>query len=173
MGEAGVSIPDYTTDRNLVSRDDIWLARTALRGSGGAGIIVCEPGDPIPDAPLYVKYIPKKYEVRIHVGNGRAFDWQQKMRARDADHSKIRSHDNGYTFVRNNTDIPIRALGMCQEQAEKAVGALGLDFGAVDVIFNERRDSAYVLEANTAPGLEGTTVTKYADMLRGLFNVGR
>jgi D-alanine-D-alanine ligase-like ATP-grasp enzyme len=37
-----------------------------------------------------------------------------------------------------------------------------LDFGAVDIIYNAKRNECYVLEVNTAPGLEGTTVEKYA-----------
>jgi glutathione synthase/RimK-type ligase-like ATP-grasp enzyme len=39
--------------------------------------------------------------------------------------------------------------------------ASGLDFGAVDVIWNERQQRAYVLEINSAPGLEGTTIDDY------------
>ena len=40
---------------------------------------------------------------------------------------------------------------------------LGLDFGAVDVIWNEHESKAYVLEINTAPGLEGSTVEDYKE----------
>jgi glutathione synthase/RimK-type ligase-like ATP-grasp enzyme len=47
-----------------------------------------------------------------------------------------------------------------------AVAALGLDFGGVDVIWNERRQMAYVLEVNTACGLEGQTVNDYAEAFR-------
>ncbi|MNY63636.1 hypothetical protein D3C86_2006230 [compost metagenome] len=49
-----------------------------------------------------------------------------------------------------------------------AVNAIGLTFGAVDVIWNEYRHQAYVLEVNTAPGLTGTTLEKYAEAFRGL-----
>jgi D-alanine-D-alanine ligase-like ATP-grasp enzyme len=44
--------------------------------------------------------------------------------------------------------------------------ALGLDFGAADVLFNARRNQAYVLEVNTAPGLEGQTVNDYAEAFK-------
>ena len=47
-------------------------------------------------------------------------------------------------------------------QATMAVGCLQLDFGAVDVIWNEAQKRAYVLEVNTAPGIEGTTLMRYA-----------
>jgi len=46
-----------------------------------------------------------------------------------------------------------------------AVDALCLDFGAVDIIYNEHEDKYYVLEVNSAPGLEGTTLEKYVEAL--------
>jgi glutathione synthase/RimK-type ligase-like ATP-grasp enzyme len=46
-----------------------------------------------------------------------------------------------------------------------AVSALGLDFGAVDIIWNEREDKCYVLEVNTAPGLQGSTLENYANAI--------
>ena len=47
-------------------------------------------------------------------------------------------------------------------EATKAVAALGLDFGAVDVIYNEKYGRAYVLEVNTAPGLGEGIAIMYA-----------
>jgi glutathione synthase/RimK-type ligase-like ATP-grasp enzyme len=40
--------------------------------------------------------------------------------------------------------------------------ALGLDFGAVDIIQDDG-GNFYVLEVNTAPGLEGQTIKSYAE----------
>jgi len=54
------------------------------------------------------------------------------------------------------------------EQASLAIAALGLDFGAVDIIWNNHYQLATVLEVNTAPGLEGQTITDYANYFRGL-----
>jgi D-alanine-D-alanine ligase-like ATP-grasp enzyme len=48
----------------------------------------------------------------------------------------------------------------------EAVAALGLDFGAVDII-EDKEGNFYVLEINTAPGLEGHTVTSYAKAFHG------
>jgi len=45
-----------------------------------------------------------------------------------------------------------------------SVMALGLDFGAVDIVYNENDNKAYVLEINTAPGLSGTTLEKYVEV---------
>jgi D-alanine-D-alanine ligase-like ATP-grasp enzyme len=54
-----------------------------------------------------------------------------------------------------------------------AVSALGLDFGAVDVKCNRQGTRAAVLEVNTAPGLQGTTLRKYAEALMGLVSETR
>jgi D-alanine-D-alanine ligase-like ATP-grasp enzyme len=43
----------------------------------------------------------------------------------------------------------------------------GLDFGAVDVIWNAQKEKPYVLEINTAPGLEGQTIADYAAFFSG------
>jgi D-alanine-D-alanine ligase-like ATP-grasp enzyme len=51
----------------------------------------------------------------------------------------------------------LRELGVA------AVAAVGLDFGAVDIIWNQTQDRCYVLEINTAPGLCNTTCQKYAE----------
>ena len=50
-------------------------------------------------------------------------------------------------------------------QAQNAVEALGLDFGAVDIILG-KNGIWYVLEVNTACGLEGTTLEKYCEQFR-------
>lgn len=70
---------------------------------------------------------------------------------------RIRNLANGYIFARNEVTPPDDVL----EQARKVFEVLPLDFGAVDVIWNEKRKSAYVLEVNTAPGLEGSTIESY------------
>jgi glutathione synthase/RimK-type ligase-like ATP-grasp enzyme len=47
-----------------------------------------------------------------------------------------------------------------QSAATEAVRCLGLDFGAVDIC-TDGDGQPFVLEVNTAPGLEGTTLEKY------------
>jgi D-alanine-D-alanine ligase-like ATP-grasp enzyme len=76
----------------------------------------------------------------------------------------VRNHDNGFIFVRND----VKAPSSVEEQAVRAIKALGLDFGAVDIIWNDKQQKAYVLEVNTAPGLEGSTVDDYARGFRNL-----
>lgn len=170
----GINIPWWTTRKTKLDSKKKYLARTTLTGKGGEGIVVINPGDPIPDAKMYVEYIPKKYEVRVHVMNGKTFDRQQKMNKLGAiqDNWEVRSHGNGFVFARNNMTVPGDVWVKCQEQAEKIVKALGLDFGAVDVIYNEKQGKAYVLEVNTAPGVEKSTAKNYAKRFKQYIETG-
>lgn len=168
--------PEFTTDRQVVLQ---WLAegkkvvaRTVLNGHSGEGIVILEgAGVDIPVAPLYTVYVPKKQEWRIHVfrrgNNLKVIDMQRKIRDPDFDGVpdwNVRSHANGFIFAREvdppNPDI--------LNQAIKALEISGLDFGAVDVIWNEHNAQAYVLEINSAPGLVGQTVRNYAEAFREL-----
>lgn len=170
---SGVSIPEFTTD---IGEADGWrrdgstvVCRALTRGSGGAGIHLISGGVTLPVVPLYVKYIKKQSEFRVHVGGGKVIDIQQKRRKHEVEEIdyQIRSHDNGWVFSRNNVDNLHPSV--C-EQSVKAVASLGLDFGAVDVIWNNKYQSAYVLEVNTAPGLEGTTIINYANFIEEIAN---
>ena len=164
----GVSIPQFSTSLEA-ERQGIWLARTKLRSSGGEGIIVIRPGDEVPQAPLYVQYIPKHLEYRVHVFNqlgGSTTYVQQKLRRnaaeQTADEKLLRNHSNGWVFAQPVGDIP---AAVCK-QAVAAVEYLGLDFGAVDVVVGRDDGKAYVLEVNSAPGLQGeTTLSYYADSI--------
>lgn len=145
------------------------VERHILNGNSGAGIRLVEPGgeEAISRAPLYVRYVPKKQEYRVHVCGGQAVDIQRKARRKDVEDDainwKIRNHDNGFIFARNEGDVVPPDVII---QSVKAVSLLGLAFGAVDVIFNDKEQKAYVLEVNTAPGLSGTTLEGYLSRFR-------
>jgi hypothetical protein len=70
----------------------------------------------------------------------------------------------------NANGEPKKEMDVCSNkvklEALRAVLALNLDFGAVDVIYNQHRDRAYVLEVNTAPGIAEYTTNVYAEHLR-------
>lgn len=166
-------IPAYTTDidvaRGWLSDGRIVVVRHELRGNSGEGIEIIEPGDTLPSAGLYTMYIPKKEEYRVHVLGGKVIDVQRKIldktKATVAVNKStwfVRNHQSGFIFVRNDVKCPDKLL----DYAVEAVESTGLDFGAVDIIYNQRRDEGYVLEINTAPGLSGeTTLKNYASNL--------
>jgi len=163
----GVSIPRYTTDKKVAAGwEHVLFARTKLTGHSGEGIVVVDKGEEIPDAPLYTFYIFKEREFRVHVVNSKVIDTQRKIRDpnREVESWKIRSHQNGFIFARNG----IHASQKRNDLAIAACAALGLDFGAVDII-EDNKGNFYVLEINTAPGLEGQTIESYANAFRGAY----
>lgn len=166
LKEKGVSVPEFTTHAETAK---LWqedgfrvVVRHKLQSHSGQGIQICQPEDELPHAPLYTKYTRKDKEFRVHVFKGRAIDWSEKCRRNGAEpvSTLIRNHANGWVFCREGRVIPQFAL----TNSIEAVAALGLDFGAVDVIV--RGDRSWVLEVNTAPGLEGTTLQRYVEAFR-------
>lgn len=165
--QGSVGIPQWTESRQKASK---WLVegvcnevvcRTILNGHSGNGIIIANSPEDLVDAPLYVQYIPKKEEYRVHVFQGEAFFTQRKARRLEEENPdwKIRNHKNGFIYANEGVEVP----HIAEEMAVKSVEALGLDFGAVDLIWNEKNNAWYVLEVNTAPGLTGTTLKKYVE----------
>lgn len=172
---AGIPHPAWTTNRTeaeafFTSERSKVVCRSLLRASEGRGITVAETPTALIPAPLYVKYWPKTTEYRVHVFRGEVIDVAQKRlrngeRERVGRNRYVRSHSNGWIFARENVDFPRQA----RELALSAVRSLGLDFGAVDLAVNSRGEYT-VFEVNTAPGLEGQTVGKYANAVRRFCN---
>lgn len=169
MDAAGVRVPRFWRTADEIPTEDVrWpvVCRTVLNGHSGRGIVMAASRDQLVPAPLYVEYVPKQDEYRVHVVRGEVIAVQRKARRLEVEEPnwQIRNHANGFNFVREGVNPPEDVL----TQSIMAIAALGLDFGAVDVVFNTRRNSAYVLEVNCAPGLEGQTVGDYANAFRRL-----
>lgn len=181
LEEAGVSIPEWTTDSQTalgwINNGEAVVARKVLNGHSGRGIVLCDPKlDPLEctdthrssliSAPLYVKYVKKQDEYRYHVFNNEVIDIQMKKKRQETPNEEvnyqIRNHSNGFIYARDGINPPISL----QRLACDAVRALNLHFGAVDIIWNARKEQGYVLEVNTACGLEGQTLSSYADAIR-------
>jgi hypothetical protein len=174
MKEAGVNVPEFTTQfdvaKGWLNDGSSVIARANVRSRSGHGLTFVEPSQELPSGQaLYVRYVPKKVEYRVHVFRGAVIDVQQKKRRKGFTGQvdpKIRSYDNGWVFCRQGVQAPECVL----TQSLAAVSSLGLDFGATDVGWNEMKQEAMIYEVNTAPGLEGTTTKKYAQAIREYYN---
>lgn len=156
LQEAGIPIPEFTTDSFVATDWDKIYQRNVLTGHSGEGIIVREDGF-VTNAPLYVKAIENHGEYRVHVFDGDVIDYVKKRKRRGVENnSDIRNLASGWVYTREN----LRRLERIEELAIRAVSALGLDFGAVDIIKDENRD-VFVLEVNCAPGMSSTTLQSY------------
>src|SRR3990167_6507675 len=164
--DANLCIPEFTTDRaealSWIGNGSTVVARTVLNGHSGRGIVLAADSDALVQAPLYVRYKKKRKEFRVHVFQGQIIDKAEKRRMRMerrpmAFDGYIRNLANGWVFCRSGVDLPRDG----ETLAIAACNVLGLDFGAVDVIWNEKENKCYLLEVNTAPGLQGTTLESY------------
>jgi hypothetical protein len=170
---ANVSCPAYALNVEEARRIDArtLFARTLINATNGRGIVEFESSaEHYPVAPLYTEYIPKKSEYRFHVFGGEVIDVQQKRKKQGFEgnrDTRIRNVNNGYVYCRDGITPPDGAAAL----AIAAVAACGYQYGAVDLIYNERRNQCYVLEVNSRPGLMGTTVEKYAEALVKMFNL--
>jgi hypothetical protein len=174
LKDAGVSVPEFTSDRMTAEgwcrEGHIVYCRTLTRASAGRGIILATMPREIRPAPLYTKRLAIKGEYRVHVFNGKVIDYQKKRKREEAIENgdiedNIRNLDNGWVYCRNN----INRIQDNETLAIQAVDALGLTFGGVDIIRDINRRS-YVLEVNTAPGLEGITLTNYTKAIKETLN---
>jgi len=182
-----IPIPEFTASDAVANQwyvqGDRVVGRTILTGHSGEGIFITDPlnypqGEGGVDVialrevhgniPLYVKYKKKKHEYRVHVvlnGVNISTDVQQKRKRQETPNEevdyKVRNHANGWVYCREDLHEP---EGL-QDLAIQVVRQLSLDFGAVDIIWNEHENQMYVLEVNTAPGLEGQTLEFYAQHL--------
>ena len=164
LQEAGLSTVPWTENKNEIPED--WkqiVSRATLTGHSGDGISVHNYGDYLPDVPLYTKYIKKTFECRIHVMNGQVIDGQLKKRKQGVENvnNLVRNVHTGWVYCREGFTPEVAA----NDLAIASCHALGLDFGAVDLIYNQHYNQYYVLEVNTAPGLTGTTLTNYVNHL--------
>lgn len=172
-------VPTYTDEidkaMEWVEAGIVVMGRN-VTGSCGTDIAFFEDDvDKFNTSDFWVQYKKKKEEYRIHIFKGNVIAAQKKalretdpMTNEPIDNSnvdfRIRNHKNGFIFKRQDLSVP----GDVVDQAVLAMANTGLDFGAVDVIWNQFEGKAYVLEINTAPGLEGTTVTDYATAFKQL-----
>ena len=165
-----VRIPSFTTFKDVAERwikkDRVAVARKLLRGCGGRGIYLIDNENDLPECTLYTRYVKKSDEYRIHIFMGTITFMQKKMLRNGSvgNNFQIRNYNNGWIFGSKNIAVPQDVV----EQALLAVEALNLDFGAVDVGWQESSQKAFVYEVNTAPALEGTTLDLYSQHVRRL-----
>ncbi|CAB4132753.1 ATP-grasp fold, RimK-type [uncultured Caudovirales phage] len=165
---------EYTTDchvaRQWLDEGHTVFGRKYLNASCGKGIVVLEPGDvdstleSFAHLPVFTKYKKKKREFRVHVFKQNVVAVVEKKRRREFNgerDTKIRNLANGYVFIQGVVDEP---PGL-RELAVSAATVSPSDFRGVDIGFNERNNELFVIEVNSAPGIQGTNVSKYLNAI--------
>ena len=167
--QQGLSALEFTTDSDIV---DGWLCdgqtvfgRKYLNSSCGKGIVILDThGDSIPELPVYTKYKKKKREFRVHVFKDQVVAVTEKKRRKDFDgqrETKIRNLANGYVFVQQVSDEPPKL----RELALAAAKVSPSDFRGVDIGYNEKNNDLFVIEVNSAPGIQGSNINAYTNAI--------
>ncbi len=121
----------------------------------GGNDLLTPPGAP----DFYSKKETLVEEYRIHIFNGQSIRAGVKVKREGFanPHAWVRSFEGGWRIKYDD----FKSKKAMRLIAAKAVEALGLNFGAVDL--GKRADGTYVvLEVNRAPGVEGGTTEAYA-----------
>jgi len=107
---------------------------------------------------FFTGYIPVDLELRVHVFGDKALRVFRKVpRVPEAD-SRIRTSLRGWGYSRVNGEEHYK---VGQRVAVKAVAALGLTFGAVDLGWSETTRKYVVFEVNTGPSLNQISLLFY------------
>lgn len=167
--ENKLNFPGFTESKEIAAwwmREDksTIVCRTLLRAKSGKGIVIADTVEQLVDASVYVVYQKKTNEYRVQFFKGelvcvrekRLRKGYEKPEGRDG---RVRSHDNGYVFCEPLEPLPEEAIDM----ARKASKVTGSDFAGVDIAFHKPTNYWFLLEVNSAPGMEGLTVEQYAN----------
>lgn len=163
----GIPAPEFTTSKTEAkswATEGVVFCRTLTKASEGKGIVVAESPEEVVNAPVYTKYLKKKREFRVHIFQDKIVTVLEKRRKKDFEgntDAKIRNTANGYVFCHENV---IEPAGI-RELALKARKVTNSDFAGVDIGYNEKFNKLFVIEVNSAPGIEGTNVQRYCDTI--------
>jgi hypothetical protein len=170
----GINSLEFTTDHNVAKqwvRDGSTVfGRRLLNASCGKGIVVILPEaseddlDSCPSCSVYTRYKKKKREFRVHIYRDKVVAIVEKKLRKDWEGGRcplIRNLANGYVFTQTVTDLP---EGI-KELAIKAAQVSPSHFRGVDIGYNEKKNDLFVIEVNSAPGIEGSNINAYVNAI--------
>ena len=163
LASKGVVVPPYFTSKHQIAVEDLPVLARSHRHTRGLDIQYIDSMEELMGsrADYYTQYIPAKHEYRVHVFNGEPVRLQKKIAKAEDASPIIKNAEHGYILADNfkYTKLLKRERKVI-DMAVRAVGALGLTFGAADVLYYDR--VPYVLEVNTAPALDDYGLQLYA-----------
>ena len=167
MEEWGVSVipyyhPNYVS--RMLEKFSFPILRRKAKHSKGRDIKIVDSITEVTYGYWYVPIFDKKREYRAHVMFGEVI---KLFRKHPEDKTKLVWCNDSSRFERVNPENS--SYNKIKEQAIKAVEALGLDFGAVDIgvrKFKREGEEVVVFEVNTAPSLNESTAECYGEVIR-------
>lgn len=171
---AGVDVPYFTSEteeaQDWIDDGGTVVARKFVKSREGRGIEIYSGDVWLPEEyPMYTQYVKNRREFRVHAFKDEIIDITEKrpsFREYWKVNFEIRSHANGWVFSRSELKIPNEET--LQEISNKTLETLDLDFAAIDFIYDVNAEKWLVLEVNTAPGLEETSLEKYITKFKSI-----
>lgn len=173
MQQNNVPIPDTWGKYDL---PDFPCIGRPLRHFGGRKFFYCQNKNDWEyakrnGAGYFSEYYPKTKEYRVHVASGKVLIMAEKLTPEHTSKQPWNLSKKGVCDEFNTLRWSGYPKEIC-EIATNAVGSLGLDFGAVDIMAepkNSHSHSAVVLEVNTAPKLGPYGQDRYTEYFKWLF----
>lgn len=159
MKDMGIPVPPFANASNLNSVREMKfpILGRKLHHKGGTDIMVTMQPEDVPTrmgqgAAFFTEFIPIQTEYRVWIYRRQHLGTYEKFLQYPEKYKRVgRNYANGFAFrLVTANNIPREAVDI----ASKTVQGLGLDFGAVDIL-KGTDGKLYVLEVNTAPGVEG------------------
>ena len=161
------AVPSVQISRDPPEEDSVYplIARGKINHIAGNDIefVTCYEEAINSGAKYFTHYRKADKELRVHVFNGEPLRVFRKVpRENDAD-MVIKTSEHGWGYhITNHKKYYHRA----QSIAVKAVEALGLNSGGVDMGWNEEDREYFVFEVNSGPALNSVTLEHYAEKFR-------
>jgi hypothetical protein len=180
FAEQGVPAPELFLKAGEIKKGDLPVVGRTSYHHKGQGFWFCKTLSDVrrasgEGATHFMEFVPNTREYRVHAFIKRKYREEEE---RTLDHYvsiKIsekawlgegkpkkdepqKNHEFGWSFMgpKNRRD---EELDVVRHAAKQAIAALGLDFGAVDVMYRVRSKQPYVLEVNSTPSLSDENAT--------------
>lgn len=195
--EAEVPAPKlFLRGRDVTQNDLPVIGRTSYHKKG-QGFWFCKTLNDVRravdrGATHFLEFVPRTREYRVHTfckkkafgKEARTADdyvsvklaekvWQEETKP---DPNQVqKNHEFGWVFL-GQQDRREEELDVVRFAAKQAIAALGLDFGAVDVMYKIRDKRPYVLEVNSTPSLandNANTCEVYAQRILSMLGAAK
>ncbi len=143
------------------------VCREFIKSQKGNGLHVAASLDDLVEAKVYTKYMKKKREFRVNLFQHKVVNIREKVG--QASKWFIATQANGYSTTHVKT--PISNEAYLRSIAEAASHVSSSDFIGVDVGYNAFYDEYFVLEVNSGPSIEGSSVGDFVKVMKEAANV--
>jgi biotin carboxylase len=189
FAEAGVPSPELFLSAKEVSKDDLPVVGRTSYHHKGQGFWFCKTLAQVKQASRegathFMEFVSNTREYRVHTFIKKKYRESEERTPESYVSIKIsekrwvgeggpdplepqKNHEFGWTFMAPK-ERREEELDVVRYAAKQAIAALGIDFGAVDVMYRIRAKQPYVLEVNSTPSLSdenATTCEVYANRI--------